>query len=172
MGNDRDGLSPEAADDVMTYVMDYYLKHYDIVFKKLGHARDATKDSIDELAEKKNADAELKVAQQYDSMWDKVIDDYTSSGVSQEELDRIDDVLTKIPQLIKKFYEVRVQQDSLLLELVEKIQSPEYKKAIEITKKIQSRPDLLSGLDPDVFELEDSKTAFVIKPPHLRGTTH
>lgn len=177
MTDGGDQFDPENADVLMGYVLNHYIKHYDVVFKKLGHAKSATHQSIKEIS-KTAKHSESKVAQElaemqaYDAMWEKIIEMFQEAGVGEEELAKIELVLNKIPRLIKKYYDLLVEQDTVLQELMVELESEEYKKALAITRKIQAKPDMLSGLDPSEFDLEINKNAFIFKIPSIRDSIH
>ena len=176
---DIEVLDLKKTESVMACVLEHYLKHYDIVLKKLSHARDATKQSIKELDEislnnedSSDSDEDRVIVEAYDGMWDTVITQFRDAGATEEDLLKIEAVLEKIPRLIKKYYDTLVEQDALLQEIIKEIQAPKYAEAMKITKKIQGGTDMLSGLEPDEFELPDSVKAFIIAPPQLRDTHH
>lgn len=112
-------LSPKEADTLMGYVLEHYMKHYDSVLRKLGHAKVATQKSMKEIdSEEAIAGSgdykELSEIKAYDGMWQKVIDLFAGAGVSEEELLKIETILGGMPRIIKKYYEVLVQQDEVL----------------------------------------------------------
>lgn len=168
---------PKKTEVLMTYVLEHYVKHSEVVLKKLGHAQTATHKSINEIESKSDAPAdkppsELKQMYAYDQMWDKVISQFRVSGLTEDELSQIERVLDRIPRMIKKYYDLLVEQDKILQELMRDLESVEYKKAMELVKRIQSQPDLLSGLAPDEFDLEHGKHAYIFKVPNLKDTLH
>ncbi|MCB9991382.1 MAG: hypothetical protein H6867_08385 [Rhodospirillales bacterium] len=164
-------LSPKEADTLMTYVLDHYMKHYDAVLRKLGHAKSATRQSISDIHDENKAPSggdynELKEIQAYEGMWQKVIDLFACSGVSEDELQKIEIILNGLPHIIDKYYKVLVQQDEILQALIEELGAEKYQNAIARTKKIQSVPDLMSGLDPSEYDLGHvHKHAFMFKVP-------
>ncbi len=156
--SDISGLNPEQADEVMNFALDYYIKRHDIVFRKLKHARDATKQSIEvidnqtpedvsELAGIKKDEIEA-----YDEMWRGILDIFKQAGVSEDDLGKIEQTLTLIPSLIKKYYDLRLEQDKVLQTLMAEVESDEYKKAVAFVHNLQRRPDLMSGLPAEEFD--------------------
>lgn len=172
MGDDKDLIDPENAELLMGYVLEHYIKHTEVVFKKLGHARAATHEGIKEIDGDDKASKKMEEMQAYDEMWAKIIAMFEKSGVSEEELVRIEEILGRIPRLIKKYYDTLVEQDAILQELMKELQSEEYQQAIETVNRVQSEADLMSGLDPNEFDLEEIKQAFVFQVPNLRDSIH
>lgn len=173
MGSKQDQISPEKADLIMGYALEHYLKHYEVVMMKLGHARTATHQSLDELnnSDAKTAD-DLHEVKSYDRMWEQIIKLFRDSGVSEEELSQIEGVLLRVPNLIRKYYDLLVEQDEILQNLIGELQSEEYQTALKLTRKIQGKPDLMSGLDPSEYDMEKAANAFMFKVPKLRDSLH
>lgn len=69
MGQYGDLPTPKEADKLMGYVLEHYIKHYDAVLRKLGHARTATRKSIDEtVSDGSKGAAAVNELKAYDSM--------------------------------------------------------------------------------------------------------
>lgn len=159
----------ENAEEIARLVLEHYIKHYDVVKMKLGHARSATRQSMDELAANQNdrldgEDRRLREVEAYDRVWEQIIDMFRTAGVSEDDLERIEAILSRIPTLIKKYYDLLVAEDRVLQDLMTELERIEYKQAIAITRKIQEGPDLLSGLDQKEFR-PPSATAFLYRLP-------
>ena len=163
---------PEEAESLMGQVLEFYLKRYNVVLKKLGHARTATQQSIQELDEAASdapeKDSDLEVVHSYDTMWEETIDSFQKSGVSDEELEKVELILAKIPALIKKYYDILVEKDKILQQLITELESKEYQEALEVTKTIQNRADLMSGLYPSEFDVDEETQAFIINPSQMK----
>ncbi len=167
MSTDTNQLDPQEAERLMTYVLEHYIKHYDAVMRKMGHARTATSKSIAEIDEADDSSSykELSEIQGYEVMWDKVIKLYSNSGVSEEELEKIDSILSGMPRIIKKYYEVLVKQDHVLQTLLAELECEEYKEAIQVTRKVQSQPNKMSGLSVcayDINQVHESALMFKV----------
>lgn len=151
---------PQTSHEVMMKVLEHFQKHHLVVGKKLGHARTATAQSLQdmkvvykELRLDQNS-REFREISRFDILWDEIICDFATSGVTEEELDQIEHILTMIPDVIRRYYEALVVQDKILQSLIEELNSPEYQRAIALTKKIQERRCRLSGLTPQAFDTE------------------
>jgi len=174
MGQSTQELSEEKAEELVGYALEHYLKHRDAVMKKLGHAHTATSKSIKDIDESDVGSKDRDVCIAYDGMWLDIIEKFKESGVSEDDLSKVDHILTRIPALIKNYYDAFVAQDKALQALLQGLESPEYKQALQAVKTIQSEPDMLSGLDPDEFDLEPfkAKKSVLIIPPQLQDTMH
>lgn len=178
MSGDQVAIDHKNAERLMCSVLEYYIKHHDVVLKKLDHARDATKKSINEIDVVSKAsildvpDEQKQEIQAYDDMWMQIIEHFRDSGVSEDELIKIEEILTKIPRLIKKYYDLLVEQDHVLQKLMEELKSDEYQEALEITENIQSRTDSLSGLSPHEFDSKEFERSFMLHIPSGKDVHH
>lgn len=156
--NAQDWPDAESAHVLMQRVMEHYKKHHAVVTKKLGHARKATAQSLQDIESiykdlhLDKDSQEFREVKKYDRIWDEIIRAFASSGVTETELEQIEHILTTIPDTIKRYYEVLIMQDRILQELMREMNSEIYLKAIEATRKIQARRNLMSGLGPEVYE--------------------
>jgi hypothetical protein len=150
---------PQTSHDVMMKVFEHFQKHHLIVSKKLTHARTATSQSLADMkAVYKDLRLETKTKEyldvsRFDDLWGQIIEDFSSSGISEAELQQIEQILLIIPDTIKRYYEVLVTHDRILQQLIAELDSPEYKQAIEMTQTLQARRGRMSGLKPDVYDL-------------------
>lgn len=150
----------EASEALASKVLEHYLKHHKIVLGKLTHARDATSQSIQDIEticaqfEMDKGASEFQNVIRFDSVWNNIIGMFRSSGVTETELQQIEGILQNIPNAIRKYYEALLTQDKLLQSLMQEIDSDEYRKAIDATRKIQAKPNLMTGLGPDVYDLK------------------
>lgn len=100
----------QKAHEAMMCVMEHYVRHHEVVLKKLGHARDATISSIREIEtlfeniENDTVNAELKEIRKYENLWDAIINMFREAGVSEDDLTNIESVLGDIPRAIRKHY--------------------------------------------------------------------
>ena len=103
-----------------------------------------------------------------------LLDDFhfKNAGLTEEELSSIEKALERIPRLIKKYYDLLVEQDKVLQDLMRELESDEYKNALETVSRIQSGADALSGLDMDEFDIEEGKHAYIFRVPVMRDTLH
>lgn len=148
--------SPDKANDMMEFVLDYYVRHHQVVFQKLHKAQEATIKSMEELEElsleAKSPHADnLKVARQYDKMWDHIITLFKAHGATEEDLERIENVLQKIPRIIKRHYDVLITQDEELQRLIASLKTDEYKKTCALIEKVQSLPNPMTGIVMDEY---------------------
>jgi hypothetical protein len=151
------------SEELMSRALDYYLKRHEVVGKKLAHARTATQQSIGDLGQQQNQDDPQSVYA-YESIWDSILDEFHGSGISEEEFQAIEKTLTLIPSLIRKYYDILVQEDQVLQDLITELGSPAYQKALQTISRLQANKDPLSGLEPGEFDLLVSSEAFKINP--------
>ena len=178
-----DADSPESGDYpdaemshvLMEHVFEHYLKHHSVVLRKLVHAQDATLKSIQEIEELRKqikadeAHHEFQTVKKYEKMWKQIIELFENSGLSEAEVQKVEDMLVTIPKVIKRYYEVLIQQDKVLHELIEELNSEKYKVALAAVKKIQSRPNLMTGLGPEEYEETETHQSFIFRVASVRG---
>lgn len=168
MSNDREirSLVPEDFDNplnwpdtqtanaVMVKLFEHFQKHLVVVRSKLGHARTATQQSMEELKNitSDNESQDFPDIARFDDLWNVLIKDFEHAGLTEKELEQIERVLSMIPDMIRRYYDVLVMQDRILQSLMTELERPEYQQAIELTRKVQSRVCRLSGLEPAAFE--------------------
>lgn len=157
-------------DDPMMLVLDHYLKHHQIVLKKLRIAKQSTHISINEIKDIKerfDLKTEIKEFKDIDHMndlWTEIISLFEHSGISEEELHEIEKVLITVPKAIKQHYVKLLEQDQELTKLIETIQSDRYQKAYKIVKDIQNEPNPMSGLEAKEYNKHTSSVAFLVRP--------
>ncbi len=177
-------MEPERADELMELVLDYYVRHHQVVFKKLHKAQEATVKSIEELeglsvsagtAAQPADQAKLHMVREYDQMWEQIIILFKAHGATEEDLARIENILLGIPRTIKRHYDMLVQQDKELQALIASLKTDEYKQACEIIGKVQSMPNPMTGLtqreyvSAPVAELLAKPSSYQISPHILRN---
>lgn len=142
------------AKDLMQVVLEHYLKHHQIVLKKLVHAQKATEMSMDKLREM----SETGTAGNVDAMWGEIIEMFRDFGASEDELFGIEDLLGTVPSTIKTPYTELVEQDEELQQLKSELKSEEYKKAKQAVAKVQDEPNPISRMTADDYKksVEDS----------------
>ncbi|MBI2234509.1 MAG: hypothetical protein HYU57_05930 [Micavibrio aeruginosavorus] len=156
--NTQEWPDAESAHLLMQRVLEHYKKHHLVVTKKLGHARKATVQSLQDIESiykdlRLDRDTqEFREVKKYDRIWDEIIEAFSSSGVTETELEQIEHILTTIPDTIRRYYEALVMQDRILQDLIKEMNSEVYLKAIEATRKIQARRNLMTGLGPEIYE--------------------
>lgn len=161
-------LGPETAEQVMHLALEHYVKHYNVVMLKLGHARSATRQGMEESS----SATEKESMRDYDAIWTNIIEMFRSSGVAEEELRKVEAVLARIPALIRRIYDLRVEQDETLQTLMKELESEDYRQALALTRKIQARRDALSGLEPREFDIAEAVHALMIPVPRTRDHLH
>lgn len=147
---------PETVQVLMDLVLTHYIKHHEAVLLKLGHARAATLESLQGVAGNAESGDLPREIKQYDKLWQSIIGTLEHHGVSESELDEIEDILLSIPRLIRKCYEAMVRQDEVLQGLIKELEDEKYKNALELVSSIQKMPDMMSGLDPSVYDLPEN----------------
>lgn len=162
-GNANGGWpDPDMANDLMAVVLEHYIRHHEVVFKKLHVAQEATVKSIEELENmssslRSKSGHNIEDIRKYDHMWSAIIEMFKAHGATEDDLDRIEQVLLTIPRAIKQHYDMMVAQDQALQALIASLDTEEYKKAVKIINEVQSRPNPMSGLGPEEYKPVPSK---------------
>lgn len=155
----------------MACVMEHYIRHHEVVLKKLNHAHQATLDSISELeammATLNRADADIHEIRKYDKLWAGIIELFRESGVSEDELNKIEKLLEEIPRVIHKHYEILLQKDKALLAMIEELGADKYRRAFDMIRQAQSGPNAMSGLDPAAYDQGSEDNGEADAPRHL-----
>jgi hypothetical protein len=136
-GSDRDS-------EITALVFEHYIKHRDVVLRKIQHARSATHQSIQDYdgCEGRLKDSqEFKNITKYDEFWHVIINMFKETNVSEEGLQRIEDILLSIPRRIKKYYDLLILNDRPLLQLMKEIAADKYKAAYKEIRKIKKSAD-------------------------------
>lgn len=147
-------------------LLDHYIKHNELVLSKLKFAQDATRQCIDEIhdtykkvREKNNTNiAEFK---DFDKMWEDIIKLFMKGGLSEEDIFKIEKIITTIPKDIKAHYETLSQQDKTFMTLVESLNHNAYKRAKERVIKTQSQPNPFNGKTMHDYKPKDEKGKIV-----------
>ncbi len=168
-------LQTEKAHELMACVMDHYVKHHKVVLKKLGHAHSATLKSIEEIDDIcvrysiRPDSAEFQEVRRYDKMWEEIIALFRQKGASEEDLLKIDEILTGIPQAIKHYYDLLVAQDRALKKLIAQLDFDRYREACTAIAQIQGGPNIMSGLLPQQYG-EENLSASIFHPRSLKSS--
>lgn len=159
------------AEDATLAVMEHYIRHHEVVLRKLTHAHEATIASIQEI-EAMMADLddaarthELAEVKKYDGLWLTIIDMFRGAGVSETELGKIEGVLTGIPHAIKTHYDALVEKDKVLMKMIEDLGAEKYRRAFELIRKAQSGTNPMSGLSSHEYDLGDEDETAPLLPP-------
>ncbi len=161
-------MSDNASKDLMEIVLQHYLKHHEIILKKLVHAQKATEMSMAQLREMSDANN----AENVDVMWAEIINMFRDFAASEDELFNIEDLLGTVPKTIKEPYEELVENDDELQKLKAELDSDEYKKAKEAVNRVQAEPNPMSGMTADEYakKAEDSDMVKALRfvPPNRK----
>ncbi len=143
----------EDSKGLMNIILEHYNKHHEIVLRKLRHTQNATQQSIQDIDGQADKVHELT---DFDKMWNEVIEMFLKSGASEEDVFKIESLITTIPQDIKTHYEHLVQEDKNLMTLIESLDTDAYHEARASVTKLEKEPNLMSGLKPEEYELKDN----------------
>lgn len=146
----------EESHKLTNVLLEHYLKHHEIVLSKLQFAQTATKTCIDEVRQvqerMKSINKEsIEGFQDFDKMWQEIISMFIQGGISQEELFKIEQLITTIPSDIKTHYEALTEEDKDFIALVESLNTNAYLKARERVGDLQSHPNPYNGKTSDDF---------------------
>ncbi len=143
--------------DVSALLLDHYMKHHEVVLKKLHFAKDATdlclsqlKETADKLKAEDKKNISLK--EEFEKMWSEILEQFVEGGVSEEDLIKIEGVIETIPSDIKAHYDNLSSKDQEFLDLVESMNVSAYKSAKALAHKAQSEPNILSGMTADDYK--------------------
>ena len=89
------------------------------------------------------------------------------AGLSENDLKKIESLLNDMPITIKRIYEILIKKDQKLQKLLRELQSDRYRDAFRMIENVQSKIDLLSGLEAKEFDFNDGKTAYIFKPQNF-----
>jgi hypothetical protein len=147
----------DRAHELMSLVLEHYIKHHEVVFKKLHIAQEATVKSLQELEKmapglQSKSGNTIDDIRKYEHMWGAIIEMFKAHGATEDDLERIEHVLLAIPRAIKQHYDAIIEQDKALQKLIASLNTDEYKKAVAIINEVQSRPNPMSGLGPEEYK--------------------
>lgn len=150
-------LPEEESQDLTKMLLENYLKHHEIVFSKLKFAQEATKQSLDHIRKTyedvKNRDAtNILEFKNFDKMWEEIIHMFVQGGLSEDEIFKIEDVITTIPPDIKEHYNTLTAQDKTFMTLVESLNVSAYKKAKNKVAELQAQPNVMSGMSKSDYQ--------------------
>ena len=99
--------TPEKESELVKSLLGHYIGHHEAVLQKLKFAQDATMQSIQEIRnvgkELENRDnTNLHEFTHFEKMWEEIIEMFLKGGMSEDDIFKIEDVITNIPQDIKK----------------------------------------------------------------------
>ena len=136
-------------------LIEHYLKHHEIVLSKLKFAQTATKTAIDHVREKiKGVDRDnIQNFQDFDKMWQETIAMFVEGGMSEDDLFKIESIITTIPADIKEHYDELSQADKEFVSLVASLNTEAYKKARDQVGELQSHPSPYNGKTPEDFKV-------------------
>lgn len=142
----------ELAEKSLKYALEYFLRHTHAIQQKLEIAKEATALGIADL-EKVCAAYDfddgmpvLKNVRGYEAMWDDILQRFEKGGLAQDELDKIDETLQRIPEIIKKHYTRLLESHEALQQVLEEIQGEDYQQALALAQDVQAKPNPMSGL--------------------------
>ncbi len=170
---EQDWPGEEESHELTKSLLDSYLKHHEIVFSKLKFAQEATQKGIEQIRKtyedvKDHNATNILEFKNFDQMWEEIIEMFVAGGLTEEEVFKIEDVITGIPPDIKEHYDSLTAQDKTFLTLVESLNVSAYKKAKQKVSELQSRPNVMSGMSGDeyqeVIDEENRRKEMEVKP--------
>ncbi len=176
--NHSDWPSSEESASLTNVMLDHYIKHHEVIFKKLTFAQTATHDCLEDIRstyEKMRGkdNTNIHSFKDFDQMWVDILSHFVKVGMSEDDLFQIEKVVKTIPKEIRARYDEISQQDKSFLVLVDSLNSSAYRKAKEKVMALQSQPNPLNGKTPSDYKSSNEKkgvntNAFKFKPK-LRG---
>lgn len=151
-----EGPDIETINHVMLLSFEHHQLHREILLQKLRHAKEATGQGLRVIESFSAIDhgqpiREFREIEDYEALWDSAIALFEDSFVPDDALEKIENLLSTIPFLIKKYYDVFVEHDIVLQQMIKQARAQKYAGALRCIKEIQNRPCLMSGLDPKEF---------------------
>jgi len=119
---------------------EHRMKHCDIVLRKVQHAKAATRQSIQEyniLGDTRKS-KEFDKIRRYDSRWHMILDFFEDADLSERGLYKIEYLLSRLPEIIKKYYDILVSGDYVLRSLVMELASDKYKAVRKAIRKLKA----------------------------------
>lgn len=154
-----ESVSPEQDQELVKSLLGHYLDHHETVLKKLQFAQDATAKSIADIREELEGhdNASIVNFSKFEAMWEEIIDMFLKGGVSEDDIFKIEHLVTNVPEDIKKHYDQLTQQDKSFLKMVESLNHDAYKKARNVALEVQAKPNLLTGMTPDAYKAKSAE---------------
>lgn len=93
-------VSESESQDLTKMLLENYLKHHEIVFSKLKFAQEATKHSLDHIRkayEDVQNSGNVQEFKNFDKMWEDIIQMFVQGGLSEDEIFKIENIITTIP---------------------------------------------------------------------------
>jgi len=166
--------SPEQDQATMQSLLSHYIAHHEAVLQKLKFAQDATAKSIADMREDGPSaaagdQAAIDNFAKFEGMWGDIIDMFGKGGVSEGDIFKIEKLVTNVPQDIKKHYDDLTEQDQTFQDANDTIDHDQYRKARDIAKAVQAKPNLMTGMTPENYKAEsaepdDVDIGFVFRP--------
>jgi len=166
--------SAEEDDALVKSLLGHYMTHHETVLQKLRFAQDATNKSIEEIRGVRDEleghdNASIASFSKFEAMWGEIIDMFMKGGVSEDDIFKIENLVTNIPDDIKKHYNQLTQQDKSFLTMVEALNHDAYRKARDVALEVQAKPNLMTGMTPDAYkaksaEPDDADIGFIFRP--------
>jgi hypothetical protein len=129
-------LNDEKADAITAALFDDYINKYKYVLKKLEIAQAATTDALDEMENMKKIfdnDQITIMIKEYEELWQENISNFLQSGLLDEDIEKVEDMLTQIPKFIKEKYEERLAKEP---ELIANFSKEEREKIYQIIEDV------------------------------------
>lgn len=142
-------VSESESQDLTKMLLENYLKHHEIVFSKLKFAQEATKHSLDHIRkayEDVQNSGNVQEFKNFDKMWEDIIQMFVQGGLSEDEIFKIENIITTIPPDIKQHYNELTAKDQDFVKLVESMNVAAYKKAKSKVAELQAQPNIMSGM--------------------------
>lgn len=164
----------EIALEATNHALEHYMRHHEVVLRKLRHAHEATVTSIRELeamlhaVEEAAEHGDLAEVRKYDGLWEGIINTFRHAGISEDELSRVEDVLLDIPRAIRVHYDELIRQDQTLQKMIADLGADKYKRAFAIIREAQSAINPMSGLPADEYDIDEDKD----EEPETTGSTN
>lgn len=149
----------EDAFSITHMLLDHYIKHNEIVLAKLRFAQDATKKSIMEFRNtyekvKSQDKANIGNFDEFDRMWEEIIKLFIKGGLSEDDIFKIESLITTIPSDIKAHYNDLSQQDVNFMNMLEGLNTSAYKKAKTKVMALHRTPNPFNGKTIDDYAVE------------------
>ncbi len=154
---EMDWVTEGESQDLTKMLLENFLRHHEIVFSKLKFAQEATKQSLEHIRKTyedvKGRDAtNILEFKNFDKMWEEIIAMFIQGGLSEDEIFKIEDIITTIPPDIKQHYTDLTAQDKTFLTLVESLNVSAYKKAKQKVAELQAQPNIMTGLTKSDYQ--------------------
>jgi len=166
--------SPEQDQEMVHDLLGHYIAHHEAVLQKLKFAQDATTKSIADVQDeaqpsRSQEQNSVESFSKFESMWGDIIEMFVKGGVAEDDVFKIEKLVSNVPTNIKKHYDELAGQDDDFVEKAASIDHDAYYKTRVVSDEVQEKPNLMTGMTPADYKAKRDKTSdidmgFIFQP--------